>query len=212
MRLLTFTLPIAIVLTSCTSPPKPPTVDPSLKRPANASSAVELQVCKGELQNTRIRTAETTRQAQSATATANRLALAYQASLSSSPSLSDEGNAIYTVLFPFGSTDVKISEPAAGALIERARKAALIVMRGRTDGERETPAESRVARDRAAAVRSYLVQAGVDPNRMRTTYQPVGDFAAENGTPAGRSLNRRVEIELYSVAPKAPIVVGPSRL
>ena len=74
--------------------------------------------------------------------------------------------------------------------------------RGRTDGDVESPAESRVARERAAAARAFLVQAGVDPARIRTTYQPVGDHTSDNGTPEGRALNRRVEIELYGVVPQ----------
>jgi outer membrane protein OmpA-like peptidoglycan-associated protein len=78
----------------------------------------------------------------------------------------------------------------------------LIVTRGRTDGDAESPAESRVARERAAAARAFLVQNGVDPARIRTTYQPVGDHTSDNDTPEGRALNRRVEIELYGVVPQ----------
>ena len=47
-------IPWLLVLSSCSSPPKPPTVDESSKRPANSAMAVELQVCKNDLQNTRI--------------------------------------------------------------------------------------------------------------------------------------------------------------
>ena len=50
-------------------------------------------------------------------------------------------------------------------------------------------------------MRDYLVAAGVDPARIRATYQPVGDHVADNGSDSGRSLNRRVEIELYRALP-----------
>ncbi len=202
MRAVSFILPALLALSSCTSTPKPPSVDPSLKRPANAAAAIELQVCKGELQNTRIVASEATHQAESAYVSANRLTLLQQTLAARSAAPRAQGNAIYTVLFSFGSAEVNVPEAGAASLVEQARRAALILMRGRTDGDVETTAESRIARARAAAVRAYLVQAGVDPSRIRTTYQPVGDNTADNGSPTGRALNRRVEIELYSVAPR----------
>ena len=202
MRAVPIVLPILLVLGSCGSPPKPPTVDPSTRRPANASSTVELQVCKSELQNSRILVSETARMAESASATVRRLASQQQAVAAASLSLRGSGSSIYTVLFAFGSTEVKLPELTAAPLIDQARNAALIVMRGRTDGDVESAAETRIAHERAAAVRAFFVRAGVDPARIRTTYQPVGDHAADNGTPAGRARNRRVEIELYGAAPK----------
>jgi outer membrane protein OmpA-like peptidoglycan-associated protein len=53
------------------------------------------------------------------------------------------------------------------------------------------------------AVRDYLVAAGVDPARIRATYQPAGDHVADNVSAGGRGLNRRVEIELYRALPVA---------
>ena len=74
----------------------------------------------------------------------------------------------------------------SAALVEEARLAPLVVLKGRTDGTTDTSAESRIARERAAAVRDYLVEAGVDASRIRATYQPAGDHAADN-TEADRS-------------------------
>jgi outer membrane protein OmpA-like peptidoglycan-associated protein len=188
-----------MALGSCSSPPQPPAVDPSHRRPVNATAAVDLQVCQGELQNTRIRTTETLRQAERASARAR---LAQQEAFANARSDDIGTHSVYTILFAFGSTEFKLSPPLAAQLVERARQAELVVTRGRTDGDVETPGESRVARERAAAVRAYLVQSGVDPARIRSTYQPVGDHVASNGTPAGRALNRRVEVELYSASPQ----------
>ena len=56
------------LLSACSSPPKPPTVDESQKRPANAQPAVELQVCKNDLQNTRIQAVESDRLAETTAA------------------------------------------------------------------------------------------------------------------------------------------------
>ena len=195
-------IPALFLLGSCGSPPKPPTVNESQKRPANAKAAVDLQVCKSELHNSRIVVTETARLAETASATATRLALLQQTPPPAPPSPPHMSNIVHTVHFAFGSTEVKVPDLAAGALIEQARQAALITLRGRTDGEVEVPAESRVARERAASVRAWLVQAGIDPTRIRTTWQPVGDHMASNGTAGGRALNRRVEIELYRSPPQ----------
>ena len=202
-------IPALLMIGSCGSPPKPPTVDESQKRPANARTAVDLQVCKSELHNSRIVVAETTRLAENASATATRLALLQQATPPTPPAPADMFNTVHTIHFAFGSVEVKVPELAASVLIEQARSSALINLRGRTDGEVEMPAESRVARERAAAVRAWLVQAGVDPARIRTTWQPVGDHIASNGTVEGRALNRRVEIEVYRSAPQVATAPSP---
>ncbi len=54
-----------------------------------------------------------------------------------------------------------------------------------------------------SSLRAYLVSAGVDPARIRVTYQPAGDHAADNSSPTGRGMNRRVEIEVYRAIPVA---------
>jgi outer membrane protein OmpA-like peptidoglycan-associated protein len=193
-------IPWLLLLSSCSSPPKPPTVDESSKRPANSATAVELQVCKSDLQNTRILVTESGRLAESTAATLERLAARQQAlaAIQAPPA-----NSVFTVRFDFGSTRVVVPADAASALIEDARSAPLVLLRGRTDGATDAPGESRIARDRANAVRDYLVGAGVDPARIRATYQPAGDHAADNTSPSGKGMNRRVEIEVYRALPVA---------
>ena len=208
MRTTLFTLgalPLLLAIGSCGSPPKPPTVDEATKRPANAASAVELQVCKSDLQNTRILAKESGRIAESAAAMLERVAARQQAvmALPAAVSPATLANSVYTVRFDYGSTRVALPADQDRALIEAARTAPWVVLRGRTDGTAESFAESRVARERATAVRDHLVAAGVDPTRIRATYQPVGDHAADNASPSGRSTNRRVEVEVYRAAPVA---------
>ena len=58
-----------LVLASCSTPPRPPTVDESQKRPVNSQMAVELQVCKNDLQNTRLLATESGRVAEMTAAT-----------------------------------------------------------------------------------------------------------------------------------------------
>jgi outer membrane protein OmpA-like peptidoglycan-associated protein len=201
MRSLSSLIPCLLLLGSCGSPPKPPTVDESLKRPANTAMAVELQVCKNDLQNTRIVANESSRLAESAAATMERMA-ARQRALAALPT-SPTTNKVYTLRFDFGSARVVVPADIASTLADEARTAPLVLLRGRTDGSTDAPVESRIARGRAAAVRDYLVGAGVDPGHIRATYQPAGDHVAENATPTGRGMNRRVEIEVYRTLPVA---------
>lgn len=192
--------PWLLVLGSCSSPPKPPTVDESSRRPANSAMAVELQVCRNDLHNTRLSATESGRLAESLATTAAQLAARQQAlaMLEAPPA-----NRVYAIRFEFGSARVIVPSDTAAALIEDARSAPLVLLRGRTDGSVDSPAESRIARERATAVRDYLVAAGVDAAHIRATYQPAGDHAADNTSTAGRSLNRRVEVEVYRAVPVA---------
>ena len=207
---------LLLLLASCSSPPKPPTVDESQKRPVNSQMAVELQVCRNDLQNTRLLAAESGRLAESTTATLANLAARQQIIAAMQPPADKpplQANSVFTVRFDFGSTRVAIPADIAAPLVADAKAAPLVLLRGRTDGSHDAPVESRIARERAAAVRDYLVAAGVDPARIRATYQPVGDHVADNSSDSGRGLNRRVEIELYRALPigmpGAPTAVQP---
>jgi outer membrane protein OmpA-like peptidoglycan-associated protein len=198
-------IPLLLVLGSCGSPPKPPTVDESLKRPANSAMAVDLQVCKSDLQNTRILATESSRLAESAAATLERVSARQQAiaAVQAATPAAAPANSVFTIRFGFGSTRVVVPADTASGLVESARSAPLVLLRGRTDGPTDAPGESRIARERANAVRDYLVSAGVDPERIRATYQPAGDHAADNSSPSGKGMNRRVEIEVYRAVPVA---------
>ena len=202
MRITLMFIPLLLILSSCSSPPKPPTVDESQKHPANAAVAVSLQVCEGELQNTRIAARESARAEADAKSTAIRLAAQQQTLAAQALRFEERRNTVYSILFAFGDAHVVLSQAESARLIDDARASPLILLRGRTDGPTEAPVENRIARERAEAVRALLVQGGVDPARIRSTWQPIGDHAADNSSDGGRRLNRRVEIELYRVAPR----------
>lgn len=195
------TLASLTLLGACSSPPKPPTVDESQKRPANAQMAIDLQVCKNDLQNTRIQANESSRLAETTTATLAHMAARQQ--LMASIQEKAQANSLRIVHFSFNSTRVSIPTEEASALLEETKAAPLVVLRGRTDGTTDSSAESRIAQARANAVRDYLIAAGVHAARIRTTHQPSGDHLADNTSLRGRNLNRRVEIEVYRVPPIA---------
>ena len=195
-------LPWLLLITSCSSPPKPPTVDESRRRPVNAAMAVELQSCRSDLENTRILAKESVRSAEACSQAMARIVQQQQLLVRGiEANAAAQRNLLVPVLFAFGSTQVNVPDADATRIVEEARAAPLVVLRGRTDGTSESPSESAIARMRAAAVEAWLVQSGVDRARIRTTWQPVGDHAADNSTPGGRTLNRRVEIEIYRAAP-----------
>lgn len=195
MRILTLSL-VTTVLAACSSSPPLPTADDAPRRPANTAEAVELQSCRHALHNGRIELRESREQVAQH---AHRLVQWAQQVPTAAPV--PLGNTVFTVRFAYGSHEVNLSAEVLQALLPAARQAPLILLRGRTDGSTDSLAEARIARDRAHAVRDLLVAAGVEPSRIRATYQPSGDPVADNRSPTGRDLNRRVEIELYRVAP-----------
>lgn len=114
-------------------------------------------------------------------------------------------NTVFMVHFAWGSAAPQWPAGLLRTIAEAGGDAPLILLRGRTDGRHDSLADSRLARDRALAVRDDLVAAGLAASRLRVTYQPVGDSLADPGDAAGRALNRRVEIEIYATLPQ---VVG----
>lgn len=201
-RTLASWLPWLLLLGSCSSPPKPPTVDESRKRPANAAVAVELQSCRSELANTRIVAAEDARIAQASHVLTARIAelqalVASHAAAAAAP----QRNLLTAVHFDFGSTRWSLPGDDKARIVDAAREAPLIVLRGRTDGAVDSAVEGAIARQRTAVVEQWLVEAGVERARIRSTWQATGDHAADNSLPGGRALNRRVEIEIYRAAP-----------
>jgi outer membrane protein OmpA-like peptidoglycan-associated protein len=193
---------LLLSLSSCSSPPKPPTVDESRRRPVNSAMAVELQSCRSDLENTRILATQSVRSAEASSQAMARIVQQQQLLVRGiEANAAAQRNLLVPVLFAFGSAKVAVPDADATRIVDEARGAPLVVLRGRTDGTAESPTESAIARQRAAAVEAWLVQSGIDRAHIRTTWQPVGDHAADNGTVGGRTLNRRVEIEIYRAAP-----------
>ena len=192
----------ALLLTSCSSPPKPPSVDESTKRPVNARAAVDLKACQGDLSRATILVSEMARAGVVATSLNKALLqpAAAMASVPASEAADTGGNLVAVVPFRMGSAAWSIEAADAAALVHRAKDAAVIMIRGRTDATGDSLQETALARRRAEAAAEFLHQAGVSKDKLRLTWQGAGDPIA-GLRPADRSQSRRVEIEFYAAAP-----------
>ena len=196
----------ALLLTSCSSPPKPPSVDESTKRPVNARAAVDLKACQGDLSRATILVSEMARAGVVTKALTKSLPLpgavvAGAADSATARSAEDAtGNLVAVVPFGMGSATWSIEKADAAALVRRAKDAAVIMIRGRTDAAGDSLQETALARRRAEAAAEFLQQAGVSKDKLRLTWQGAGDPVA-GLRPTERSQSRRVEIEFYRAAP-----------
>ena len=74
-----------------------------------------------------------------------------------------------------------------------------IVIRGYTDNVGSSKFNKKLSRTRTQIIRNYLVGKGIDPEKIKTIGMGEKDPLLPNTTPAGRAVNRRVEIELVPV-------------
>jgi outer membrane protein OmpA-like peptidoglycan-associated protein len=101
------------------------------------------------------------------------------------------------VNFGFGRSDLR---PRAKPVLDRGAQQlngignVPIQIIGYTDSVGSDSYNTRLGLARATAVRDYLVQAGVDPNRISVSSGGKTNPVASNRTAAGRALNRRVVI------------------
>ena len=75
----------------------------------------------------------------------------------------------------------------------------IIVSAGHTDSQGSDGSNQTLSERRAAAVAGYLLQKGVVEARIETIGFGEKQPVADNGTSAGRALNRRVEISLFPI-------------
>ncbi|WP_257453309.1 OmpA family protein [Archangium lipolyticum] len=101
-----------------------------------------------------------------------------------------------SVLFRSGSADLL---PAARRRLDEVADALMkaqnpLVIEGHTDSQGPTEVNEELSYQRAEAVRDYLVDRGVDSERIRTDGMGEAHPIASNKNPEGRANNRRVEI------------------
>ena len=73
-----------------------------------------------------------------------------------------------------------------------------VILKGYTDSSGNAERNLQLSKDRAYAVKAYLVSRGVSEKAIQTFGYGAADPIATNSTAAGRAQNRRVEIELFS--------------
>jgi len=83
-------------------------------------------------------------------------------------------------------------------LLPLLKDAKRIEVRGRTDNQSPGAPDEQVALNRALAAKRFLVAQGVSPLIVSINYLSAGDYVADNCTEAGKSHNRRVEIEVFN--------------
>jgi outer membrane protein OmpA-like peptidoglycan-associated protein len=108
--------------------------------------------------------------------------------------------------FDRGATRLKIDRPSHDAIVDAAKAAAHVEVRGYTSSFKVTAASKRLARERALAAAHMLAAAGVERSRIRLSYVAAGGFVAPNRDRRGQALNRRVEIVLHGHS----VAVSPS--
>ena len=198
------------LLASCATAPPPPTVDESTRRPVNSRATLELQACKAELSKAQAALSEAQLFARArAFAEAER-----QANLAAQPpadakaqacaAAAQEPAANQTYIIPFdnNSSKLALTPKDADALALQASRAAHIVIRGRTDAVRESLHDASLARRRADAAASFLIDRGTPASRLRVTWQAFGD-----GLVSSAAQNRRVELEFYAVKPVSTLLL-----
>lgn len=218
----TCALGLALVLASCSSPPKLPTVDDSTKHPVNAKASVELQSCRSELSRSTILLDELARSNAVSTALVkNRTAegcttgnagvkLGAAVSVGSTDSNVQAGsNRIAIIEFATGSASWTIEKADADALARKASTSALIMIRGRTDAVGDSASETALARRRAEAAAEFVRSRGVPADRVRVTWQGAGDPRPQSVQE--RAQNRRVELEFYAAPPATTVVRSDGR-
>ncbi|MCP5242279.1 OmpA family protein [Nitrosomonas sp.] len=109
------------------------------------------------------------------------------------------------ITFDTGRAQIKpnmkpILDSFAASLMQN--PSAQVTIIGHTDSSGSDAINNPLSVNRAASTRDYLVQRGVPYHRIqidgRGEYEPI----ASNDTPAGRAMNRRVEVFVYEPAPQ----------
>ena len=71
-----------------------------------------------------------------------------------------------------------------------------IEIAGHTDSDGDDASNLTLSKDRAAAVKNYLVSKGINASRITSVGFGESRPVADNTTPQGRAMNRRTEIRI----------------
>lgn len=103
------------------------------------------------------------------------------------------------IVFKTGSAEIdSVSFPTLGRAAEALAKAPTVVVEiaGFTDNVGKDAANRNLSRQRAEAVRTYLVKLGAPKKSLTAKGYGAAEPVADNGTEAGRAQNRRIEFRV----------------
>ena len=112
--------------------------------------------------------------------------------------IQDEGHvALYGIYFDTDKATLRPDSEATLVQIQKlltAQPAMTLEIQGHTDNTGTRPHNDTLSEERAAAVKGWLVAHGIAGARLTSKGYADTKPVAENGTPQGRALNRRVEL------------------
>jgi len=171
-----------------------------LERVANSSQS-ELSAAKNELESERARRAEAEKRASAALASLAEVAKVNEESRGTVITLPGG------VLFPSGGSTLSPSARQALGQVADALAAqpveSKIMIEGHTDDRGSDTANQQLSQARADAVRSFLVERGMPPDRIQAVGKGESAPIAGNDTSEGRATNRRVEVVVSAQAKTA---------
>ncbi len=208
MKITALSLAALVAIAGCSSTPEPPKVDDSVRRPVNTPQELKLQQCTGELSAAKIELTEAVHAVHRSAAAAKAATVlgAQQAAQSCKASTGAAGNVVFVLPFAHASSALSLGDVDGKRLMAAATKAELIVIRGRTNAQADSPAETELARRRASNAAAWLVQGGVASQRVRIQWQGAGDPLDGHDVTSGAQ--RRVEVEIYATAPRVESLTG----
>jgi outer membrane protein OmpA-like peptidoglycan-associated protein len=112
--------------------------------------------------------------------------------------LDDSGHvALYGIYFDTDKDTLRHDSDATLVQIQNlliSHPAMRLEIQGHTDNTGNRPHNQKLSEDRAASVKAWLVAKGINESRLNTKGYADTKSVADNSTPQGRALNRRVEL------------------
>jgi outer membrane protein OmpA-like peptidoglycan-associated protein len=106
------------------------------------------------------------------------------------------------ITFETGSSDLKpqfFSVLDSVAIVAQKYDKTVLEVMGHTDSTGTAEYNQALSERRAATVGTYIVNRGIDQQRILAYGRGLTQPIADNATPEGRALNRRVEIRLSPI-------------
>lgn len=171
-----------LVLAACSSAPKPPVVDGSDRQAINSPEMTEILELRKKLALTEAKL------------------LVEQSRPVVEPSAVQPlpTSQTFSFYFPENGTRFRLNPEEESRLLPLLAKARRIEVRGRTDGQRPSAADEKIALNRALDAQRYLIGQGVAPSIISVNYVSAGDYASNNVSVIGKATNRRVDIEVFN--------------